>query len=461
MDQLFHGLTSDYLYGGAHRLAFYFSNPNLAGALLGIILPFLWITYSNGRVLLISLSISIAELGIAFGIGLTYSRGAWVAWVSSLALFAVATWKVSAPKAGWTLFYVHRVIVILAVTLSTGLWNRIKESPGDLSVLHRLELWKGALQLIAASPIYGWGAGEAGLAFRHWIQSTDSYAVYGGVVNSYLHISVEYGLLVFAALLCIFIWPVVIALIGNKNRFNFSRLSAAGSTGIALLMIANIFSTLWINQSMRLALVIVWLLTIYFSLRAYGIGRCGRCMVYSVLVSAFVVLGLYTLGRAIQFKQNIRLNRQPGGTVELCFPSSSSEAGLVFLPDYRVFGPLYGKSIRDIAAVVSQKYKFFRIIPPSMPYIEGNEVAVVVMGYRAKELAQINKSTLLVAPSCRALKVSHAIKILLLPENDEFYVRQGWENLCKQEQVNCLLFPGTGQDIWQYRSLIAHAIMEL
>ena len=95
---------------------------------------------------------------------------------------------------------VARLAGIGILLAATGFFSRIDPRfvAGDASAGNRLVLWKGGLQMMAAAPWHGWGSGRSGSGFMHWFQPLESTQEYAGMVNSYLHVGVEYGLPVLA-----------------------------------------------------------------------------------------------------------------------------------------------------------------------------------------------------------------------------------------------------------------------
>ncbi|MDR1281881.1 MAG: O-antigen ligase family protein [Opitutaceae bacterium] len=67
----------------------------------------------------------------------------------------------------------------------------------DRSALNRVDLWKGGLELVADSPLHGWGRGQSGASFMHWTQQIGRDEGYLSMVNSYLTVAVEAGLPLF------------------------------------------------------------------------------------------------------------------------------------------------------------------------------------------------------------------------------------------------------------------------
>ena len=125
-------------------------------------------------------------------------------------------WRVRLPH---VLVAVRLSGIGILLWLTDFLW-RIE--PGyvsqDVSAGNRLTLWKGGLQMIATSPLEGWGRGKSGDGFMHWFQPLDANEAYAGMVNSYLHVGVEYGLPVLLGVLVAFFTLVILSLNGGGFR---------------------------------------------------------------------------------------------------------------------------------------------------------------------------------------------------------------------------------------------------
>jgi O-antigen ligase len=165
--------------------------PNYAGAFLVTLLCFAWIP---GKSVLWRAALVTGEATGYFLLANTYSRGATIAFGSAAVYFVIAqgwaqwwvTWRI------WML----RFLLFTGCVIGTGLSSRLipKTLSADGAVTHRLELWRGGLEMVAAAPLRGWGAGESGRAYMNWFQDVDRNEGFTTMVNSYLHVGVEHGL---------------------------------------------------------------------------------------------------------------------------------------------------------------------------------------------------------------------------------------------------------------------------
>jgi O-antigen ligase len=193
-----------YFFGEHLRWNLGWENPNQAGAFVAMVIPWLWawgrIACRNGAVPVEKWLTLAFEMGLWFLLCKTYSRGALVAVVCVGLLeagrqFWLAKRKNEGARASRMVNWL-RISGVGLILAGTGLFSRIdpRYVSQDASAGNRLTLWKGGAQMIAASPWEGWGKGESGPGFMHWFQPLDAHESYAGMVNSYLHIGVEYGL---------------------------------------------------------------------------------------------------------------------------------------------------------------------------------------------------------------------------------------------------------------------------
>ena len=172
-----------YFFGEHVRWNLGWNNPNQAGVFIAMWIPWLWALgawVAGGKELGARRSwhglprdaaatlVFVAELGLWFLLCKTYSRGALVA--VGLAGVVLLLWRLIRDRrfSGMGLVSV-RLIAIGVILFATGFFSRIDPRfvSQDASAGNRLVLWKGGLQMIAASPWRGWGAGQSGSSFAH------------------------------------------------------------------------------------------------------------------------------------------------------------------------------------------------------------------------------------------------------------------------------------------------------
>jgi O-antigen ligase len=168
------------------------------------------------RLLLAAMAIA-SEVWLTWALVKTYSRGALAGWgAAGLLMLGVCAWRVwRAPQPGsfrgLLLAGGLRLLLLLVCLGFSGGFERVAPEyvGADKSVLNRLDLWKGGLELVAIRPLRGWGWGNAGQSFMNWTQPIGRNEGYKSMVNSYLTVAVEGGLPVFG--LAVFLGGLIVA----------------------------------------------------------------------------------------------------------------------------------------------------------------------------------------------------------------------------------------------------------
>ena len=245
-----------YYFGEYQRWNFFFVNPNVAGAfvamLIAFIIPFTGILpcKKNKNIRILFLAFLCLELTLYFLLAKTYSRGALVALVVSLVLFALLALTARFKWKSIVAILSVKFCVLAMILFFTGFIGRVSPQflSQDGSVGARTQLWGGGLRLIAANPANGWGIDNSGSAYMNWMQEFDDDRRYQGMVNSYMHVSIERGLpvllLVLAALLAPAIYGASVYISPHVRFLN--TVVCACSICIVAFLVCNIFSTLWV-----------------------------------------------------------------------------------------------------------------------------------------------------------------------------------------------------------------------
>lgn len=426
-----------YFFGEHLRWNLGWSNPNQGGAFIAMLIPWLWACprrpsggSSNSGV--VRWLLLLVELGLWFLVCKTYSRGAIVAVGVSGIIYFLWDRHLNRGRTGGGLM-LTRLAGIGVLLVATGFFARIDPRfvTQDASAGNRLVLWKGGLQMIAASPWRGWGAGRSGEGFMHWFQALESKQEYAGMVNSYLHVGVEYGLPVLAGVMAVLLALVVLAFsvgwigkptagIEADGEVPAARgpmcFAAAAGTSLLVFLIANVFSTLWIFKNLwwlpgfaGLVILIAgfhaqgrtvaavcdrrsegtaknpcgsvaavcdrrWLsggiLTTGFHAQGLRFIRCAATtMAATTLLSAIMGLGLHLAGKAAPGEVVIRLN--PDSNTVSCHANGNTRGEVLIYPDRSVLGRDWGKEIRRLATLPQYRDFGFCAAMDGHPLIDG------------------------------------------------------------------------------------------
>lgn len=461
-----------YFFGEHVRWNLGWNNPNQAGAFVAMLIPWLWglgrlagggSWKANG----LSMLWLAVELGLWFLLCKTYSRGALVAAGIAGVMFFLWNRYLSKKRsgAGWVAMRLLGIIILL---LATGFFARI--DPGyvshDASAGNRLTLWKGGLQMIAASPWHGWGKGQSGSGFMHWFQPLDAKEAYAGMVNSYLHVGVEYGLPVLVMVLALALALVVISsalpwmavVSRSRNPWGPPVLMAAGASIISFL-ISNFFSTLWIFKNLWWVPALSGVLVI--GVGAFLLGRRffrvgGITLSATTLVSVWIALVLFGVGKAIPGEVEIALDAR--GNVVAGRAGGVKNRRVLFFPDRSVLGENWGKEIRRLATAAEFQEMEISVCGTGFSGEAGGQerspTLVVACGAQSQAgfaaLSRFPDSQLILVhplgkadvPGLKNGKVA-----VMLPLLDTRGTGRGWRVICQQRGWKCTTSPGVGQDV--------------
>ncbi len=341
----------------------------------------------------------------------------------------------------------------------------------DGSVVNRLSLWKGGLQMIAVAPLTGWGAGESGRSYMNWYQDVDRTEGYSTMVNSYLDIGVERGLVVLWAILCAFCWLIIAScrvswsLInsnGGAERILRHGSITAASASLVGWAVTNSFTTLWIEPK----LWVIPLLAI--GLLAYTIFRhrhllAWRWLATAGLMSTLTVVALYSIGIWLGSSNPLQIHLATSGFnnwIELSKKSARAVAPVAswnVWPDRDVLGPYPGKELRRWVSVQSESIRL-RIAPdyeketrsqPGRQFLFGQQAA------RLEPLAQVGTEGIFVIhplgppPAIRGQFHGGKVQSLLiiLPEIDQQGNAPAWQKWAIDYGAVTIITAGVGEDI--------------
>ena len=301
-----------FFYQGHLRLSLWFDNPNHAAAWLVMIavaacaLP--WMKRFQ------ALHPAIAETLLAAPLlallGLTYSRGGYVGGLVSLATVAIcrtqSVWKDGAVllpqvKRRFPLVVWAPVLLLLALLLclpASGARLAAVGDVHDLSIVHRLYLWRGGTMLAAQYP---WrGVGEApGEIYALFYQPLGTEEQYRGMINDFLYVGTSRGLPWSGFALALALLPVCL---GFAVWLRF-RDEMALRLGAALegYLICGIFSTCCLDGCIQwtycLVTAALLLRTVWVFWHRHATFDLLAGLLVAPVVACCACLGVYGLGR--------------------------------------------------------------------------------------------------------------------------------------------------------------------
>lgn len=496
-----------YFFGENLRWNLGWSNPNQGGAFVAMLIPWFWAI--GGRVVFrraggvnlfqnslrcdfAATVILISELVVWFLLCKTYSRGALVAVVGSGVLFFL--WNCWSSgflpvirrndsiksdllhNRRWRIALMRgvRVTSVGALLFATGFFSRIE--PGfvsqDASAGNRLTLWKGGLQMIAEAPWGGWGEDQSGKGFMHWFQPLEANEQYAGMVNSYLHVGVEYGLPMLAVVMTLAVGLVMFSFFSNSQKSDVSAVSlpqgvsatvlmryamAGAGCSLAVFLMANVFSTLWVFGGLWWvpaldALIILAIGGI--SLRSKFFRGFGSVLAVAMAFSVVAVLALFVTGKTIKSDLQVSFDSNDN----LVVINAEGKRRMLFIPEASVLGDSWGKEIRRLAA--TDQYQEYVIETPFGGAVDDGGIpksrpdAIVACGSEFPA----GFSTLVKNPDALLILVHPVGKpiipegtngrvSLILPMLDTTGGAGRWRALGKRKGWEISVSPGVGQDV--------------
>jgi hypothetical protein len=443
-------LSSSYYFEGKARLSYGWDNPNHIAAIIVALIPFLWAatTFGNPRPVR-QILFFIVEAFACLLVALTYSRGAAVALILSLCVFVGLMPRMK--RDSWSLFFLSRLGIITILIMSSGLNRRFElGAAGEPSTFNRLDLWTGGLRLIHASPLWGWGKGNAGVAYMQWVQDPFSEVVHHGMVNSYLQLGVEFGLLSLILYLLVIIFMVLVALRARPNREPSLILSQGAAFGLIAFSIAAFFSTLVTVPSVLWLPIVLIALVVGFAFpdRKYELLKLAGS---AGIAAGTIALTLYGIGVYASSDRQWLMRLNPDDT--LTFSSNKSENGgktIVIMADGRCLGPYYGKQIRRSLLQVSLPITSVTVVPPQV--VPPNVFAdrILLLGASVSILGQQshNARTIIVCPVSHVPKTRTGLApLLILSEYDQLGYGQEWERYALAQSWQIMKIRAVGQDV--------------
>lgn len=176
-----------------HRASSTFSNPNIMSEYLVMVIPFATLCGFDGRRDRVKLVARACLLLAVFGVGVSFSRGAYLALLAMLLLILVTNLRKITPL---LLSIVAAVALIPEAIISRFI---AIGSVNDSSISQRFAAWDVAIQAIAESPLFGLGPGISN--FSEYLHNMEIFVPHAH--NVVLQILVEGGFVALFVLLIV------------------------------------------------------------------------------------------------------------------------------------------------------------------------------------------------------------------------------------------------------------------
>jgi len=441
----------EYLYDGMLRWGFGFENPNKAAVLFACLLPLLWVGWSGSwgvacgwmRGLAAFLS-AVAFLGAGLCLLMTFSRGGVVAAALAMGYLWIFGGEGRSCRERMSGFIRSKgvlslllVVILVAVALSCGMAERSASGlPGlhqDASVAHRIDLWRGALQMAYENP-RGFGTGHSGEQYMEWYQPLDRSEGYRTMVSSYLTLLVEQGWIIFGlgvgVIIALWRW--------SRPVGRYRGVILAMKASMIAFLVSGAFSTTMENPWL-------WILpaacTLVLMLTVKKHPSWGNILTSSVagtllLVGFLWVCGWYRAGRDPLLRTiGIREGRREVLGVSVRDPGAS----VLVLSDPAVLGGQPGRLLRVMTQETQSSVTMETTAKPEIVMATGVEC----LSPRGVD-ARGSKETLWIAPPIPVTPSPIREKItILLPEIDEDG-RSAWWKSHTDPNLSCITLEGVG-----------------
>ena len=254
------------LMGRWMRAAGTFRQPNPYAGYLGLLAPLavslaLWAWTSHARAAVRMATLAAAAL-ISAGLVVSWSRGAWLAFVAALAVTLLAHARKAAPLAAAGLALAGLILAVFNL-LPASIASRLGElreffglvdvthvavTDANFSVLERLAHWQAALRMWNDHLWLGVGIGNYAALYDAY-HLPRWYEALGHAHNVYLNFAAETGLLGLLAYLVFWLAALVQALRAAASPNRLHAAIAAGVLGALVhASVHNLFDNLWVQH---------------------------------------------------------------------------------------------------------------------------------------------------------------------------------------------------------------------
>jgi len=260
-----------------------FGQPNPFGGFMGLIAPLAlmsalgyairgWTKWRKQLTLTLADLAPILYYGAAFvlmaaGVYMSYSRGAWLAFVASLAVMVFALPRQT--RYGLGLIGVGAVVFALLWSsgrLPASIVERLNSftqetfavtdvrgvtiTPANYAVIERLAHWQAAVNMATANPYIGVGFGNYEAAYPNPAYSLMNWEMaLGHAHNYYLNVLAETGIIGLATYLALWVVVMVLTWRARRHPDMLARFTAVGLLGIWIyLAVHSLTDNLWVNN---------------------------------------------------------------------------------------------------------------------------------------------------------------------------------------------------------------------
>lgn len=300
-----------FYFQGIQRLQLFFDSPNKLAVFLCMII---FLCFGSFLTLIKSSSQNCRRLSwvclpfliiLEIMLLMTYSRGGYVAFaVCLIVLFCTESRK-------WSLFLASCWGIGLLVLPKTLVRSVDMNLAADLSIQHRLILWKHACNMVYSYFPFGIDKSFEQLYWA-WYQPLEKRQTYITAVNDYLTLGVNYGMLLLIFYLFVISFAVIALFV---LRITTQKSCYSGLVGAVIAyIVASIFSTFYNNYIIFPIFICLILLSLVLAMKIKE--RIGIIATWAIGVSAAVAFLLIIIGVYSKHFHDLRYEYQQIGSSE-------------------------------------------------------------------------------------------------------------------------------------------------
>lgn len=448
MEHPLFNVDAPYYFNGHERWNMAWSSPTLAAVFICSLLPFLcaWECHGDGRFRGVRTLLPLVEAAALFCMIKTYSRGGAL----GVLLVYGFRFRLTAIRIGPGVpirLLGARVCLVGAFLLLTGAAERI--APGylqnDGSARSHIGLIVAGARMVSLAPLRGWGSGGAGIGFGDWFQGATDPHAYRGLVNTFLDVCVEHGIVV-AGLILI---PVLTILCLPSGFYKTCRpaawllISTSSCALLGFLVSVEFVSvgeswSLYAIPSLALLLAMGCLLSYWRSAKIPFL----RAMSRAALATAALFIVVLSAGHIDSQRDAIRvvLKNDQWMLLERANVHPAGHVRYAFLPTTEVMGLHYGREVRNLLMRQPNEgtiavARTENLTPQSLSSFP--EARVVCFGGACALASSFRDSRLILfhptvpPPASAAPNVADVV----LPHFDECGNSGAWEKWCAEHDV--------------------------
>lgn len=445
------------MYNGAARWQLFFSTPNEAGLFVLLLIPVVWglmeVLLESKR--LVSTIVSAClQATLLYILDRTMSRGSAVGLLCAFGIYFGLASLIKRTRRGSIIIALITLSLATLILFLGSLHSRFSPNTliHDRSVGNRFQIWKGGLEMLAASPSGGWSAAGTGWHYAQWFRPTRDSAYANNLVSGVLEFGASRGAVLLALALLPFCLAGAIAIRCHTTKCSQRDmiLARVGAPILGAFLCANIFSSLYQNILLVTLPAGAVIATIILLIQTITASKTRRSLVLlSCASSAVAVLALLICGFLFQRRSSASV-ALASNYVTLKLGSSGD---IIVVPDSTVLGANYGWEIRSALNAAGFRGVARVCLPESFPTEPtfSTRGSTVLFGRYAPFAPLVTRGDIIIVhptskPPALNAEVRQRIRSVVVPTFDATCDTRAWEVWATSAGVRLLRTP-YGKDI--------------